>query len=126
MNLSTNFVVATVAHMYFPPDSAISSAAFAAGTVADKAGWLVAVPGTLNNLNILLDGAATTDALTLVVYKNNVATTLTATVTLTGTTGFDRTHQVPVVAGDYISLYCSSTGTTVAVNGAAALQFVPT
>ena len=126
MILSTNLVVATIEGKYFPPDSGITSAGFVAGTVADKAGWLAPVAGTLNNLNLLLDGAATTNALTITVYKNNASTALSATVALTATTGYDRTDQVPVAAGDYISLFCSTSGTTVATNGAAALQFVPT
>jgi hypothetical protein len=126
MNLSANISLAGAQGKYFPPNSSAVGTYGAAGTVANESGWLVSVPGTLNNLRALLDTAAATNPAVFTVYKNNVATPLSASVATTATTGSDTTHQVTVVAGDYISVSLIAPASTAWTNGAIALQFVPT
>jgi len=125
MILTANVVLATINGKYFAPNSGNVVTAGAAGTVGDSAGVLVPVPGTLNDLTILLDANVATEASTFTVYINNVATGITVAVAIGAAIGSDLIHSAAVAAGDYISIECPTNTSTGWTNGAVALQFIP-
>jgi hypothetical protein len=76
------------------------------------------VAGTIDGfwVQTVATGTAATSTVTLTLYKNGVATTMTCSVTQT-TTGTiinasDITHPITVAAGDYITIACVTTGST--------------
>ena len=125
MTLSANITLSVVNGAFFPPQSGNIVNGGVTGAIADTAGWLATVAGTLNDLRALLDANVATAATVFTVYKNNVATTLTISVGIGQDSASDLTHEVAVAPGNYISIECPTTTSTGWTGGATSLQFVP-
>lgn len=75
-----------------------------AGATTSTGGYIVTTAGEAANLRVnstVAETAAAGDAVTL--FKNGVATAVTCTIILTGTTCSDITHSVAVANGDRLS-----------------------
>ena len=126
MIFSTNWTLSTYKTKYWSPAGGDTATLGSDGTIAQHAGILIAVPGTLNNLRLDCDITVATAAVIVNVYKNNVLSALTAQIIVGATTGNSAALQLAVAAGDYISFEMPPTTATGVTLGAASMQFVPT
>ncbi len=85
---------------------------------------IVAKAGTLKNLRINISASpGTGDSFIYTVYKNGSPTALTVTIAESAGSGYDDTHEVSVVAGDYISLEILPTGSPASSTTTFACEF---
>ncbi|GAJ07571.1 unnamed protein product, partial [marine sediment metagenome] len=76
---------------------------------------IVSTGGKIKNLRVKLDGSpGTGKKYTFTLLLNAAPSALTLEIADTATSGADTTHEVDVVAGDYVSLRCEPTNTPTA------------
>lgn len=82
------------------------------GTNTNLYTQLVSTDGNITNLAVKLDKApGSGKSYTFALMKNGAATSLSVSISGSGTQGIDSTHRVSVIAGDYLYLRCTPSGT---------------
>lgn len=105
----------------FPFGRALIASTIALGNM------IVPCAGTVSNLYLWLRTApAGTGSYAVTLYKNGVATALTATLGSADTAKNDTTHSVSVAAGDLLTLEVIATNTPVSTTMGYSMSFAPT
>lgn len=124
LHASTSGSVSTTANRYVGIQDHGGSA-----TAATNNPQTMPTDGTFRNLYVNMSGTITTGSYAVTLYKNGVATSITASLTTSGVQASDTTHSVSFVAGDsfyYEVVPSAGTAPSTARGISFGLEFVPT
>lgn len=120
MFMGRGTALATSGTQYFVPKYSMSTAAASSALVFSTA-------GTVSNLHLELSAAPGVDASRIFTARlNTIAQTLVATAGAADTAASDDAHPIAVVAGDYVDITSTVTGTPAACNINWGFIFTPT